>query len=321
MTGIDKQQANRLLVMKAIYDASEGSESNAVSGQDLLGTLGLSDQELADACKYLEGEHLIRGTRTAWGHLTPYIINITHRGIKEMEESLQTPNKPTAHFPPAISVIHVQGNLIGSSIQSGSPGAQQETTVRDVKIARATEEALTPGSKRGRSWRLILMVAVAGLGGAVTAILGVSRLDSWSLALIVFAVAAALAAVTYAITEENHRTLALWISNGLLAALLLGIAIYAFIGPSPARTANVVANEVVGLSGEAGASPAKEPVTDVDGQPYVFGPGNAETATCYAMVGSSVWLYFHFSSVVAGWAPFIDFHYQNGFPEQLPSHC
>jgi len=307
-----------LLVMKAIYDGSDGSEGNAVSGAHLLETLGLSDQELGDACKYLEGERLIRGTRTLWGHLTPFVINITHRGIKEIEESLQAPNRPTAHFPPAISIIHVQGNLIGSSIQSGSPGAQQETTVRNIDTERSGEETGTPESKRTYRWRLILMVAVAGLGAAVTSILGVSRLYWWSLALIVFAVGAALAAVTYAITEEKHRPLALWISNGLLAALLLGIAIYAFIGPSPARTANMVANEVVSLSSEAGVSAAKEPVTDMDGQPYVFGRGKVETATCYAMAGSSVWLYFNSSG---GWAPFSDFHYQNGFPEQLPSPC
>src|SRR5215467_8297525 len=101
MTDIEKKQANRLIVMKAIYDASEGSEGNAVSGPELLETLSLPDQELGDACKYLEGEHLIRGTRTLWSHLTPYAINITHRGIKEIEESLHSPNKPTAHFPPA----------------------------------------------------------------------------------------------------------------------------------------------------------------------------------------------------------------------------
>ena len=129
MTDIDKRQANRLLVMKAIYEASGGSEQNSVSGQDLLNDLGLSDEELGDACKYLQGEHLITTTRTMWGHLTPYIINITHWGIKEMEQSLQAPTKPTEHFPPAISIIHIEGNNIGSPIQSGSPGASQEVTL------------------------------------------------------------------------------------------------------------------------------------------------------------------------------------------------
>jgi hypothetical protein len=129
MTDTEKKQADRLLVMKAIYEASGGSEHDSVSGQDLLNDLGLPDEELADACMYLEGEHLIRSTRTMWGHLTPYIINITHRGIKEMEQSLQAPTKPTEHFPPAISIINVHGDVIGSPIQSGSPGASQAVTL------------------------------------------------------------------------------------------------------------------------------------------------------------------------------------------------
>lgn len=194
----------------------------------------------------------------------------------------------------------------------------------DLVAARFTINEETPPSEpeSAHRWRLILMIAVAGVGAAITGLLGVSRLYWWSLALVVFAVGAVLWAVMYAITEEKHRTLALWISTGLLAALLIGIVIYDFIAPSLARTANVVANEVVTLSSEAGVSAAKEPAAlDIDGQPYVFEPGAAETATCYTMVGSSVWLYFHFGPGDAGWAPFSDFHYQNGFAEKLPSHC
>jgi asparagine N-glycosylation enzyme membrane subunit Stt3 len=170
------------------------------------------------------------------------------------------------------------------------------------------------------------MIAVAGLGAAATAVLGVSHLSWWSLAIVVFVAGAVLAAVTYAITEEEeekHRILALWTSTGLCAALLIGIGIYARIGPSPARTANVVANKMVTLSAEAGVSATKEPsaIDPSTGQPYVFSPGSVNTATCYTMVGRSVWLYFHFGLSNNGWAPFSDFHYQNGFSGQLPSHC
>jgi len=146
--GIQKRQAQRLLVMQAIFEASGGSESTSVSGPELLEKLGLSDQDLGDACQYLEGEHLIEGTRTMWGHLTPYIINITHRGLKEMEQSLQAPNEPTEHFPPAISIVNVHGNIIGSAIQSGSPGARQEVaaeiSIGDVRDFLAQLEKSVP---------------------------------------------------------------------------------------------------------------------------------------------------------------------------------
>lgn len=321
MADIEKQRANRLLVMKAIYDASDGSEGNPVSGPALLENLGLSDQELGDACRYLEGEHLIRGTKTLWSHLTPYIINITHRGIKEMEESLQAPSKPTAHFPPAISIVNVQGNLIGSSIQSGSPGARQRMTMKDINIEPTTEETLPSKPERTYPWRLILMVTIAGVGAAVTGLLGAARLDWLSLAIVVAAAGATLAAVTYAITEEKYRTWALGISTCICTALLLWIGISDLIGAPPARTANVVANEEVYESAEAGVSPTKEPVYDVNGNREHFDKGSVQTATCYSVIGSSIWLYFHFSPGDAGWAPVNEFHYQNGFAKQLPSHC
>jgi len=183
------------------------------------------------------------------------------------------------------------------------------------------EEALPSKSTRTHRWRLVLLIAVTGFGAAVTGILGVSRLDPLPLALFIFIAGAVLAAITYAITEEKHRILALWISTGLCASLLIGLGIYEFIGPTSAQTANMVANETVDLSAEAGVSPTKEPASDYNGEPIEFGPGDVDTATCYAIARSSIWLYFHFGSEDAGWAPFSDFHYQNGFPQQLPSRC
>jgi hypothetical protein len=52
MTTQPRSQADRLRVMKAIYVASGGSEYAIVPGPQLLEDLGLSDQELADACRY-----------------------------------------------------------------------------------------------------------------------------------------------------------------------------------------------------------------------------------------------------------------------------
>jgi hypothetical protein len=46
LVDIEKRRADRLLVMKAIFDASQGSESVYVSGPELLDALELTDQEL-----------------------------------------------------------------------------------------------------------------------------------------------------------------------------------------------------------------------------------------------------------------------------------
>jgi hypothetical protein len=121
--------------MDAIFEASGASEYTMVSGPRLLEELGLPDQDAADACRYLEGEHLINNSHTSWGHLTPFHIQITHWGIREMEQSRQAPEEPTPHFPPLVSVVHVEGDMIGSTVQSGSPGAHQEVTVGDIDVA------------------------------------------------------------------------------------------------------------------------------------------------------------------------------------------
>lgn len=147
MTDIERRRANRLIVMNAIYEASGASENTSVTGQELLDSLGMSDEELADACNYLKGEHLITEIKTLWGHLSPYAVSITHRGIKEMEKSLQEPAESTQHFPP-LSVIHIEGDVISSPIQSGSPGATQQVT-STVDLRKVTEflnrlQAVTP---------------------------------------------------------------------------------------------------------------------------------------------------------------------------------
>jgi hypothetical protein len=134
MTNIEQSQAARLLVLKTIHEATNGSLINSVTGQDLLNQLGMTDEELGDACAFLEDKGLIRSHRLAWAHHTPYSMNITRRGIEEIEQSLQTPSEPTRHLPAATSVIYIRdSNLFGSPIQSGSPGATQKVT-SDISI-------------------------------------------------------------------------------------------------------------------------------------------------------------------------------------------
>ncbi len=244
MVEVEKRRADRLRVMTWIFDASGGSETVPVSGPELLEAIGLDDHELGDVCTFLSGEGLIKkGGGGVWGHYTPFMITITHKGIREMEQSFKAPTEPTQHFPPAISVIHIEGNVIGSALQSGSSGAhQRKHDLWNGDTSRGTAKALPSELEKAHPLRLILVATVSGVGAAITALLGISRLDWWSLALIVFAVGAVLAAATYAITEEGHRILALWNSTGHCIALLIGIGVYDFIGTSPARTANVVAN-------------------------------------------------------------------------------
>jgi hypothetical protein len=124
VTDIGRRRADRLRVMNAIYEAAEGSRMSHVSGGWLLEHLELSDEELASVCRYLEGERLITAGREHWDHHTPFMILLTQAGIEETKRSRAAPDQATEHFPP-ISVIHVEGDAIGSAIQVGNPRAHR----------------------------------------------------------------------------------------------------------------------------------------------------------------------------------------------------
>jgi hypothetical protein len=133
VTDIARHRADRLRVMNAIYEAAEGSRMSHVSGGWLLEHLELSDEELGSICRYLEGEHLITAGQEHWGHHTPFMILLTQAGIEEMKRSRAAPGQATEHFPP-ISVIHVEGDAIGSAIQVGSPRAHQAVFVSHLNL-------------------------------------------------------------------------------------------------------------------------------------------------------------------------------------------
>jgi hypothetical protein len=138
VTDIARRRADRLRVMNAIYEAAEGSRMSHVSGGWLLEHLELSDEELGGICRYLEGEHLITAGREHWGHHTPFMILLTHAGIEEMKRSREAPDQATEHFPP-ISVIHIEGDAIGSAIQVGSPRAHQAVSIGDLNLDNVRE--------------------------------------------------------------------------------------------------------------------------------------------------------------------------------------
>jgi hypothetical protein len=134
MIDLEQRRADRLRVMRLIFDEADGTRHSQVSGQWLLETSGLGDDKLGDICAYLIAEHLIENVGGMWGHYMPHLIMLAHRGIKEMERSLEVPDTPTEHFPPLVSVIHIEGDLTGSPIQIGSPGATQQVSMSGVDL-------------------------------------------------------------------------------------------------------------------------------------------------------------------------------------------
>jgi len=140
VTDIARHQAGRLRVMNAIYEAAEGSRMSHVSGGWLLEHLELSGEELGGICGYPEGERLITAGPEHWGHHTPFMILLTDAGIDEMKRSRAAPDQATEHFPP-ISVIHVEGDAIGSAIQPGSLRTHRAVSVSHLNLDNVREIA------------------------------------------------------------------------------------------------------------------------------------------------------------------------------------
>jgi hypothetical protein len=124
---IEKRHADRLRVLKAVFDDASGIEGEMVRlAPTIQDRLGLNHQELHAACAYLVGEGLIKPGATI--DQPPVYISaaLTHRGAVEMEQSLGSPDKPTKHLPPVNSVITIiNSTLHNSPIQSASPDGQQ----------------------------------------------------------------------------------------------------------------------------------------------------------------------------------------------------
>lgn len=140
MVDVAKRRAIRLRVMTEIFEAAHGNRHEYVQIDPIREKLQLSDEEMADACNYLEGEGLIEALPGLWGRDFPQTVTLTHWGIREVEQSQEHPEEPTEHFPSLVSVTQIfHGDVVGSPIQAGSPGATQTTTIGDLNLDRVRQ--------------------------------------------------------------------------------------------------------------------------------------------------------------------------------------
>jgi hypothetical protein len=127
---IAKRRADRLRVLQAVFDAAGGATSEVVRVAPTIQLqLELSHQDLQAACDYLVGEHLIKPLATINEAPVYITVQLTHRGVVEMEQSISSPDRPTKHLPSAVSVISIMNStIINSPIQSASPDGHQRIT-------------------------------------------------------------------------------------------------------------------------------------------------------------------------------------------------
>jgi hypothetical protein len=167
MSDLEQRQADRLRVMRAIYDLTGDNTAQYVRLWDVRDVLGFDDDRMANAVDFLEDSGMISALRTMAGQRTPIQARIQHAGVVEIEragraapgveqqrtppqatitpsgvreilEALRRPDTPTEHFPPAnsVNVFNIGGSVYGSPFQVASPGASQvvETRVETVAV-------------------------------------------------------------------------------------------------------------------------------------------------------------------------------------------
>jgi hypothetical protein len=120
---VEEKKAVRFRLLSDLYDRTDGSTQRSAMLADLGAPLGMDEKAAYEVASYLAREGLLQ-VATMHGH-----IQITHRGVKEIEEARSNPSRPTEHFP-AINLIRID-KMVNSTIQQGSPGAYQAVQVTD----------------------------------------------------------------------------------------------------------------------------------------------------------------------------------------------
>lgn len=118
MTALEGKRQRRLMLMRRLYELTDGRYMVEVPVRRLAEDLGWSLDETKAHSEYLQKEGLIESTDLEGLHLT-----ILHPGVVEVEEALEHPDWPTDHFEP-VNVV-VNGDVIGSQIQAGTHQSSQ----------------------------------------------------------------------------------------------------------------------------------------------------------------------------------------------------
>jgi predicted transcriptional regulator len=129
-----ERRRQRLEFMQRLYEVTEGRTLNVVSIDQLAAELGWSDTEASAVVEYLSAEGLIE-------HEMGNQASITHAGVVEVEEALEHPSRPTEHFP-AVNLVMVQGSVVGSQIQAGTIGSEQQQQVQLLQEREAVTQFL-----------------------------------------------------------------------------------------------------------------------------------------------------------------------------------
>jgi len=126
MSDLNQKKKNRFLFLKSLYDTSNGSTDAVFDMHEVGSELLFDSEETSKIVDYLINESLIHpfglgGT-----------IQLTHWGLKEVEEAMENPSEPTSHFLP-INIVNI-GSMTNSTLQQATHNSSITVTIDQGKL-------------------------------------------------------------------------------------------------------------------------------------------------------------------------------------------
>lgn len=112
MTPLEQNKKNRFLFLELLYTQSNGDTGAMFDMWEVGEELKIDSNETRQIVDYLTGENLIAPRALGGG------IVLTHWGVKEVEEALENPDRPTEHFLP-FNIITI-GTMTNSTLQQAT---------------------------------------------------------------------------------------------------------------------------------------------------------------------------------------------------------
>ncbi len=132
-----ERQEKRYRLLRHLYDATDGGLHASISLADLAAEAGLSDSEGDAALDYLAEEGLVE--YEAFGPM----ISITHRGVIEVEQSINQPEQSTEHFPTHITQhFHASVGAVQNASQSTAHVSQNDLEKEMLQLTVALSQAM-----------------------------------------------------------------------------------------------------------------------------------------------------------------------------------
>jgi hypothetical protein len=139
---LEKKLEDRLRVLNTSYDLTNGDSRAMLGTFDVAANIGMQEEDVAAAVRYLAGEGLIRTRGSNPGtHFT-----MEHAGIVEVEKARLHPTQPTEHFP--VSVVNLVINGPVGVVQTGAGGIAHVQQTLDVDLEALLQQlknAVPPG--------------------------------------------------------------------------------------------------------------------------------------------------------------------------------